>query len=348
MAKPTLEFASIDLSSAKIYTTSSAFASEFIRVGVTYTAGSDQATVVGDKVGFLGSGSIEPGMMLRSSGEYTDPTRITAYNPGTKVVTLESTSAASNVDEYTFITPPAGWIYVATSSFAKPGGSSINPPQDFRSITGSEDAEYVAGDLKWGIIGQLEATSSAGTGLTGKYAQYEITRVLTRDNDLTISFYASASAAIPAFEEPTGYSLTYNQSFLMLSQLKGSFMSIAGANDLAGGGQGLGLAAYNNVVGSTIAALTSGSSGAGGFPFSGSAEITGSLAVTGSSEFTIPVGNKANNFFIKSGSAANDPRVFNVNGEGTIQFFAQDNAYIPTAVLGGLYFTSASAYIGIE
>ena len=102
------------------------------------------------------------------------------------------------------------------------------------------------------------------------------------------------------------------------------------------------------MAGNIMNTLTSGSGGGSGFPFTGSAEITGSLAVTGSSEFTIPVGNEANNFFIKSGSAANDPRVFNVNGEGTIQFFAQDNAYIPTAILGGLYFTSASAYIGIE
>ncbi len=93
MANPTLGFASIDLSSAKIYTTSSNLKNAFIRVGVDYTAGSNQATVNENKAGYLGSGSIAPGMMVRSSGEFSSPTRITAYNPGTKVITLESTSA---------------------------------------------------------------------------------------------------------------------------------------------------------------------------------------------------------------------------------------------------------------
>lgn len=343
MANPTLGFASIDLSSAKIYTTSSNLKNAFIRVGVDYTAGSNQATVNENKSGYLGSGSIAPGMMLRSSGEFSSPTRITAYNPGTKVITLESTSAGTGTNQFTFITPPAGWIYVATASFSKPGGSNNNPPADFRAVTGSEDTEYQAGDLKWGIIGQLEATASAGTGLTGNYAQYEITKVLTRDSSTSISFYASASATIPAFKEPTGYSLTYNQSFLMLSELSGSFMSVAGANDLAGGGQGLGLAAYNTVVASTIATLTS-ASGGNAFPFTGSAQITGSLGLTGSQANLI---QSSENFIIKNATAPTQS-LFEVKGDGVAVFRANNTGTPPSAVLGGLYFTTESAFLGVN
>lgn len=39
---------------------------------------------------------------------------------------------------------------------------------------------------------------------------------------------------------------------------------------------------------------------------------------------------------------------FKINSEGISQFFAHANGYEPTAVLGGFYFTSASAYLGLE
>ena len=55
-----------------------------------------------------------------------------------------------------------------------------------------------------------------------------------------------------------------------------------------------------------------------------------------------------NDFIIASGSGASQERVLNVTSEGVVQFFAQDNSYTPTAVLGGIYFTSASAFIGVE
>ena len=344
MANPTLNFASIGLSSAKIYTTSSNEANNFLRVRVDYTSGQNTATVVDDIAGYLGSGSIEAGMYLRSSGEFSSPTKITNYNSGTKVITLDGTSDASATNQLTFITLPAGWVYVATASFSKLGGSTNNPPADFRDVTGSEDAEFQAGDLPWGIIGQLEATASAGTGLAGKYAQYTITRVTNRDNSTQISFYATASDTVPAFKEPTGYSLTYNQSYLLLSEISGSFMTVAGANDLSGGGQGLGLAAYQNVVASTIALLTSGSSGAG-FPFTGSAEITGSLGVTGSVEALI---NSSENFLIKNATAPTQS-LFQIDNTGVAVFRAREGGDgEPSAVLGGLYFTTESAFLGVD
>ena len=66
-------------------------------------------------------------------------------------------------------------------------------------------------------------------------------------------------------------------------------------------------------------------------------QITGSLLVTRDN-------TDADFFIISSGSYD----AFKVNSEGITQFYAHNNEYVPTVALGGLYFTSASAYIGLE
>lgn len=79
--------------------------------------------------------------------------------------------------------------------------------------------------------------------------------------------------------------------------------------------------------------------------------VTGSITVSGSGTFTnigpavFDAGTGGSNFFIiQSGSVEN----LKFNTEGIAQFFSYANSYEPTATLGGLYFTSASLYIGIE
>ena len=106
---------------------------------------------------------------------------------------------------------------------------------------------------------------------------------------------------------------------------------------------------------------TDGSNGSNPFPYTGSAEISGSLAVdgdvtvtgslevtgslgvTGSVEFKTEVGG-TDFFIIKSGSVDN----LKVNGEGIVQFFAYADNFTPTAVLGGMYFTTSSFFVGLE
>ena len=99
------------------------------------------------------------------------------------------------------------------------------------------------------------------------------------------------------------------------------------------------------VAASTIGKFASGSTGA--FPFTGSADITGSLQVTGSVIIEQPVGN-VDAFLIKSGSLANSPALFKLDSKGVAQFFAHANDYVPTAILGGLYYTSQSVFVGVE
>ena len=242
--------------------------------------------------------------------------------------------------------PGTGMYYIKNAVFSKTGGSASNPPADFRAVTGSLDANYNSNTLPWGIVGQLATTGSVGTALVGLYGQYQLTKIPTRTSSTVVDLILTASSAIPAFTQPSGYALTTTQTKLFLAQVSGSFMPLAAAND-AGINQGLGLAPYNTIVGSTLAQFASGSGTGAGFPFTGSADITGSLQVTGSVVIEQPVGN-VNAFLIKSGSGAGAPALFNVNAQGVVQFFAHANDYVPTPVLGGLYFTSQSAYIGLE
>ena len=344
MASPNLQFASIDISTATLYSTASN-STTFIRVTGDFINGQNTITNVADVAGYYGKSTIEVGMSVRSGGEITNIATITDFNSGTNTITLDQPAIASATTQTISIMPGTGMYYIKNAVFSKTGGGTTNPPSDFRGVTGSLDNNYNSSTLPWGVVGQLASTGSVGTALTGLYGQYQLTKIPVRTSNTVADLILTASSAVPAFTQPSGYALTTSQTKLFLAQVSGSFMPLAAAAD-AGINQGLGLAPYNTIVGSTLANFASGSTG-GNFPFTGSADITGSLQVTGSVVIEQPVGN-VNAFLIKSGSGANAPALFNVNAQGVVQFFAHSNDYVPTAVLGGLYFTSQSAYIGIE
>lgn len=346
MAIPQLNFASIDLSSAKIYSTSSN-TNGFLRVRATYNAGSNEITVTDDVAGYFGSGSIEVGYRLRSPSEFSTPVVITQWDSGTKVITVDGGGGAaqSGTNQLTFIALPAGKIFIESASFAKVGGNSTNPPQNFNDVTGSLDANYDSDELPWGVAGILASTASANTGLTGMYGQYMLTSFERRNSSLEGNIFLSASGTIPAFKERVGYSLGSEQaqSALLLTERSGSFMTIASDGDISGN-QALGLAPYQTAVASTIAALTSGSGGAA-FPYTGSAQITGSLGVTGSVDTLL---NASENFLIKNATAPTQS-LFKVDNEGVAVFRAREGVDgVPSAIVGGLYFTTSSAFIGID
>ena len=107
---------------------------------------------------------------------------------------------------------------------------------------------------------------------------------------------------------------------------------------------GSSVAGYQIALPGIIDQAVTGSTG-DSFPFTGSAEITGSLGVTGSSEFLI---NSSENFIIKNASSPTQS-LFNVNQDGVAVFRAREGVDgVPTAIVGGLYFTTSSAFIGID
>ena len=129
-----------------------------------------------------------------------------------------------------------------------------------------------------------------------------------------------------------------------ISSMENNLMTIAAAGD-AGTNQGYGLAAYQTAVGGQIAALTSASGAGSGFPFTGSAQITGSFAVTGSVDTLL---NSSENFLIKNATAVTQS-LFKIDNEGVAVFRAREGGDgTPTPIVGGLYFTTSSAFVGID
>ena len=341
MANPILQFASIEITSLNLFSTSSNTTS-FIRVTGDFVSGQNTITNVTDVVGYYGQSTIEIGMSVRSSGEISGIATITDFDPGANTITLNQSAIASATNQTIFISPSTGMYYIKNATFNKLGGNTANPPSDFRAITGSLDANYDSNTIPWGVVGQLATTSSAGTALTGLFGQYYLTKIPVRTSNTIVDLILTASNAIPAFTQPSGYVLSTSQAKLYLAQVSGSFMPLAAANDV-GVSQGLGLAPYNTVVASTLAQFASGSEA--GFPYTGSAEITGSLGVTGSSEFLI---NSSENFIIKNASSPTQS-LFNINQDGVAVFRAREGVDgVPTAIVGGLYFTTSSAYIGVN
>lgn len=98
-------------------------------------------------------------------------------------------------------------------------------------------------------------------------------------------------------------------------------------------------------VGKTLdESLISGSGTGVGFPFTGSAQITGSLGLTGSQANLI---QSSENFIIKNATAPTQS-LFEVKGDGVAVFRANNTGTPPSAVLGGLYFTTESAFLGVN
>jgi hypothetical protein len=342
MANPNLQFAALDLSTATIYSTSSNQTS-FIRVRGDFTNSSNTITNVVDVDGYLGLSSVESNSMgARSSGETDGYVQITGVNIPSAQITLSSPAVASGTDQLIFIAPQKGYYYIKDVTFSKIGSSPDNPPENFTYITGSDDANYDSSELPWAVVAQLAATSSIGVALVGLYGQYFLSKVPQRDSSTQIDVILSSSATPFAFNEPSSYGLTTNQTKLLIAQLSGSFTPLVAASD-AGISQGLGLAPYNTVVASTLASLASGSEA--GFPYTGSAQITGSLSVTGSSTISLTTNEK----FLINNATAVTQSLFQVNNEGVAIFRAREGVDgVPTPVVGGMYFTTSSAYIGLN
>ena len=103
-----------------------------------------------------------------------------------------------------------------------------------------------------------------------------------------------------------------------------------------------GFAAYQIAVQDLFDRTATGSGAGSGFPFTGSAQITGSLSVTGSSTFELNQGQTTDFFLIKSSSFSS----LKVNSDGVVTFGNFNS--LPTAVSGGMAYSGSNFYVGIE
>tara|TARA_B110000093_G_scaffold176104_1_gene211237 strand:- start:272 stop:1306 length:1035 start_codon:yes stop_codon:yes gene_type:complete len=342
MGVPSLKFSKATVpSTSNFYSTASNFNST-IRVQADFSSGVTTVTNVQDQAGWNGFGksSIRTGMFLMSSGETNAFTRITDWNPGTSTITLESPAIGGGTGETNVrIACPKGMYILESASISKQG---TGEPNDMRDITGSSDADYNEGDQKWGIIAQLSKTSNPGTAVQGEYSQYTILSVENREGTNQANLIITASDEFPPFSEPDDHLAVVNTQFMVSSFVSESLMTLASAADL-NMSQGFGVAAWNNSVASHLVNLTSGSGDT--FPYTGSAEITGSLSVTGSSIVSLDTNE---NFLINNTTAVTQS-LFKIDSEGIAIFRVQpDGATPPTPEVGHVYFTTESVFFGFE
>jgi len=341
MAYPTLQFGRLTYGSADFFSDENN-QNGFIRINADTTNGSPIITNVGEQSGgAFTTSELMVGMTLVSSGEFTSDVTIISLDLGNNQLTVSENATTSATDQVMRVRPAKGMYFFESASFNKVG---TGEPSDLRDITGSEDANYDATDLKWGVVAPLAITGSPSTTVAGLYGQYEITQIQSRISNTEMNFFATASDSLPSFIEESGSQISAGSSTLMVSQISNNLMTIAGAADVGGGGQGLALAAYQNAVSSVFSTFTSGSGGEA-FPHTGSAQITGSLGITGSSEILL---NSSENFLIKN-AVTPTQSLFQVDDEGVAQFRARVGSDgTPGAVVGGMYFTTASAFLGVD
>ena len=340
MAFPTIQYGSLGYSGAELYSNEKN-QNSFIRITGDIVSGQNLISNVVDVAGYFGLSEVMVGMVLVSSGEFSGDVIITDITGD--VITVDTNAIANGSTQLCRIRPPKGMYFFESASFSKVGGSVTNKPNDLRDVTGSEDPDYNAADLPWGILAPLSSTGSVDTTSVGSYGQYIITKIQSRISNTEMNFFATASNSLPSLIEDSGSQVSAGSTSLMLSQIDNNLMTIAGAADVGGGGQGLALAAYQNSVASIFSTLTSGSGGTA-FPFTGSAEISGSIDMTGSFSTLL---NSSELFIIKSATAPTQS-LFQIDSEGIATFRVQTDGTIPSAVEGGLYFTTASAYIGVK
>ncbi len=342
MAYPTLQFARLSYGESNFYSNENN-QNNFIRISADTTNGSPIITNISENSGGgFTTSELKVGMILVSGGEFASDVTIIALDLGNNQLTVSANATASATNQTMRIRPPKGMYFFASASFNKVG---TGEPNNLTDITGSQDANYDSNELKWGIAAALAKTGSVTSTVIGLYGQYEITEIQSRISATQMNFFATASDSLPSFIEESGSQVSAGSATLMVSQISNNLMTIAGASDVGGGGQGLALAAYQAAVSSVFSTLTSGSGGGAAFPHTGSAQITGSLGVTGSSEILL---NSTENFLIKN-AVTPTQSLFQVDDEGVAQFRARVGSDgTPGAVVGGMYFTTSSAFLGVD
>ena len=357
----------------------------FIRIRGDFNSSSKIITNIADVIGYFGKDQIIIGQQLVATTYFPSGTIIEDINLGADTITVADFPAATGTSGTARISPPKGQYFIKEGSLTVPQNNQIN----FFDITGSEDIQFQSIDNKFGVLLQQASTSSLSQTISGEFAQYEISRVVERQNTLQASFYVTSSeSGLLAEESDKAAAAGVINAFAIVELSYSSSLApifnqtVAGTpaggyevaayqiavqeflDDLAldvfyTGSEVQGNVSFINFSGSAIHDLVVTQSADGktgvtvtikdsnadtdwyvGDTFltaSKDVRITGSLLVTRDN-------TEADFFIISSGSSD----AFKVNSEGITQFFAHDNEYIPTVALGGLYFTSASAFIGLE
>ena len=268
---------------------------------------------------------------------------VTITNIEGNTITVDTPAISSQTQTTLTVDTPSGTYFFNSASLFDPKNVV-----KVTNITGSNDSNYNP-DLTptYAIIGPASATI-AGTAIPGTFHLYKITDVTYR-NLATAQISGFVSWGEEGVQSDSGqFLLSQTNQTIAIGAMSAtsSQVTIYDNATLTSTPAGSSVAGYQIALPNLLDHVVTGSTGEG-FPFTGSADITGSLQVTGSVVIEQPVGN-VDAFLIKSGSGESAPALFKLDSKGVAQFFAHANDYTPTPVLGGLYFTSQSVYVGLE
>ena len=344
MATEQLLFGSVSIGS--IFTNTLG-ANQFIRLNGNTTNSSNTITNVADNgVNYFGVSELRVGMELIAAGAFPSKVTITNISGASPnaTITVSGNANSSTTNNLLRVDPGPGQLFIESGSMTFPSGqTNINASK----VTGSDDAQYQEGDLEWGIAIPVALDGASSTQRTGQFAQFSLANVQSRPNGVSggvINMYLTSSGG-DMNGLPTGMTYFSSTSQCVLYQIgsankvgpmfQGQDASISNA---------FGFAPGQIMAANVMDALTSGSGGGAAFPYTGSAGISGSIDMTGSAKILL---NTNENFLI-SNAQATSQSLFNINKDGVATFRVQPDGSAPTAVEGGLYFTTASAYIGIK
>ena len=302
----------------------------FIRVNATFQSADTTVTINNDITNYYGASYIRPGQILRVTGVgYTDNITTIVSVAGDFSSLVVADAPNSNKTGTTVIRPQKGSAFVQSGSLVRPNGY---PTWNFTLVTGSNDTEYNNDFEKWAIYTQMALTSSETSNVTSVYGIYEIFDVTNRITNTLASFYVTASVDYP---EPDAFCPFKTGASIGISELTltQSVAQIFHGGDI-GVLEGLGFAASQDQILTYISQNQ-------GFPFTGSAQITGSLGITGS--FELEKGAAETDFFLIK-SASFTPLKLNSDGVAVFGGFSS----LPTAVEGGLAYSASNFYAGIE
>lgn len=358
----------------------------YIRVRFDATTSSTTLTNVTDVSGYFGQDKIRVGQILVESSAFPSGTVITAVDTANNTITVEDNPATVESQGLGRISPPQGEYFIPSASLTDPQslvtfnnitGSDdtdydsndgvtyavLGPAADsgqnliagrfhkytisevfHRNGSGGEGSIYI----KWGEKG---TESDSGDEMYSAASQTFAIVGLTPSESLAPMF----SRNLSGIQE-----LNTGQEFAAFQIEVQDFLDDIVTTDVFYTGSSVASNIENlNFTGSGVTITSSGSrgvlinipggGGGGGdaFPYTGSAEITGSLEVIGFTNLTGSVfieGTSGSDAFAVSDSSS--VKRFSINSEGVAVLAEMTSE--PTAVEGGMYYSASQFFFGVE
>jgi hypothetical protein len=265
---------------------------------------------------------------------------VTITNVVGSTITVDQTANANASSGQTIgLNTPSGTYLFESASFIDP--QNIKTVED---ITGSQDSEFNTGDTVYNLIGQ--AANNVGNAIVGRFHLYTVTEVVYR-GETPPELSAFVEWGEDNTEASSGDKLlqTAGQDLPIVSLSVTNSMAPIYSTDLTDmiSTPGADVAGYQIALNTVIDKFITSSIGGDSFPYTGSAIISGSLGVTGSATFLTDAGNTQDIFLIKGNTADNG--TIRANSEGIFQLRWSGSSE-PTAIEGGIYYSSSAFYIG--